>query len=119
VEAALARRNIATTGPMSNNSDANTAALTAAGWAMATDPSSNRRYYFHAMTKETKWENPLTTGTAAAAEVAKGGIASSTHNNGDALATALPKGWSTARDANNKEYFYHTSGKTCWDRPWV
>lgn len=86
--------------------------LAAAGWASALDPSSGKTYYYNIATKETKWEYPLTT------EIVHT-ITSTDNVRTTTEGSSLPEGWKSAKDASGREYFYHASGKTTWDRPWV
>ena len=111
VFSAILRRNVATmstpigAGGVTVPEHERTAALAAARWATAQDPSSRKTYYYHTVTRETRWDYPISVRKS-----------TSTGKNEE---RPLPSGWSIAKDNSGKDYYYHLNGKTTWDRPWV
>lgn len=115
---AIARRNAAlgrSDGPDSINSNDtsvsqhkvdNIAALVEAGWSVATDSGTGRRYYFHNETRKTVWENPLNDQSNSV----------TVSDDEDALNLA---GWSITKDPKSgRTYYYHKSSReTKWDNP--
>ena len=79
-------------------------ALVAAGWSVAHDSASGKRYYFHNDTRRTVWENPIATKTK------------DLNDMDNQLAAA---GWSCAVDsASGKKYYYHNQTReTRWENP--
>lgn len=61
------------------------------GWEATVDPSSGKTYYFCRKSNETRWTKPKL--------------------------DTLPEGWNIAKTAEGKQYYYHTSGETRWERP--
>jgi len=74
--------------------------LVAAGWENAKDPISGKIYYFRRSTNEQSWEKP---------DIPKSTVEEKDEH--------LPDGWKFAKDSNDKVYYYHTSGKTSWEKP--
>ena len=82
-------------------------ALVAAGWSVAHDSTTGRRYFFHNDTRQTVWENPLSK--------KKNEVIGSTASENAKLAAA---GWSTAVTKEGKIYYYsRQTNETRWDNP--
>jgi hypothetical protein len=98
------------------------------GWETATDPTTNRMYYFCRTTGQRQWDIPTLVAMATPTVTA-----ATTNGNSDqlqqessttaapattAMTDDLPEGWNLAKDpTTGKDYFFHTDGTTTWERP--
>jgi len=108
---AIARRNAAITKSSTGTQD-EASKLAAAGWSVVKDPSSGKNYYYHNVSKETKWDNPLQNSLEAHDSTVVG---AATCISKDVL---LPQGWKECIDEKSgNTYYYHQNGTTSWNRP--
>jgi len=78
------------------------------GWVQNTAPDG-RPYYYHAITRETRWERP-----SAHAKVAE----ETGPPKVSAASSALPPGWVEYKANNGRPYYYNaSSNRTSWIRP--
>ena len=96
------------------------------GWEVASDPTTNRVYYFHRESGTRQWEKPKAETLPEGWSVAKdhSGKPYYFHRESGVRqwekpeTEALPDGWSEATNETGKTYYYHEgSGKTRWERP--
>lgn len=84
------------------------------GWEAVTDKSTGKVYYFNRSSGERSWEKPQQSTTTNS-----GGDHQKQQPSGDA-GDKLPDGWQVVPDKQTgKTYYYHSDGRTQWDKPTV
>ena len=87
------------------------------GWETVTDKSTGKVYYCNRSTGERSWDRPTNKATEGSSDQQKR-KPNDTDSNNINDDDKLPDGWQAVPDKQTgKTYFYHSNGRTQWDKP--